>query len=83
MKPFRKEAIDQAAHAGAAALTVALATLVGGAIIGPLAGALIGFALGFVREFTEDQFKGAGLGTYLDLAGWTVGGLIAGAVAQL
>jgi hypothetical protein len=46
----------------------------------PIAGALLGFALGFVREFTQHGRIPRGAGSWLDMAFWTLGGAVAGAL---
>jgi len=70
---LRKELIDQSAHAAAAFLIVGLLILFPSVLTATLGG----LACGLIREITED---GSILspGSLRDLAGWTLGGLIAG-----
>ena len=82
---FKKEAIDQSLHAGAAVLL--LACVASGTIIG---WAFAAFGMGYIRELTEGEFQriegrkitpavmlDAAWQSKLDLAGWTLGGVIA------
>ena len=74
MKPFRLEAVDQAAHFLAAALIVWA--------VRPDSiwqSVLLGFICGFIREFTEDGSI-LGTGSLRDLLFWTLGGLSMGLI---
>lgn len=79
-----KELVDQSAHAAAAIvalLPLALAP-------SPLTGALAGFGMGLVREITEEgelslRALHRALDSRLDLAFWTIGGLVVGIAALL
>jgi hypothetical protein len=80
-EPHLPEVKDQLAH-----LIIAFLTIV---ILSPtiLTGALAGFVIGMVREVTEEggpvSFKTvrAALGSWPDLAFWTLGGALAGILA--
>lgn len=77
-----KELRDQPAHAGAAILCLSPIVILPG-IIG---GAISGFLCGMVREITEEgevsleSLKSA-LGSWKDLCGWTLGGVLLGLFA--
>ena len=78
-----KEIRDQAAHAAAAVLCL-LPLAIAPNVIG---GVLSGFLVGLVREVTEegdpvsiDKLRAA-LGSWKDLLGWSLGGLILGLLA--
>ena len=78
-----KELRDQAAHAAAAVLCL-LPLAIAPNIVG---GILSGFCIGVVREVTEegdpvsiDKLRAA-LGSWQDLLGWSLGGLILGLLA--
>jgi hypothetical protein len=78
-----KELRDQLAHAGAAILCL-LPLAIAPNFIG---GILSGFLVGLVREVTEegdpvsvDKLRAA-LGSWKDLCGWSLGGLILGLFA--
>jgi hypothetical protein len=73
--PWRKQAIDQAAHFGAAFLFLAPAAW----IAGPLGYGLSGAFMGLIREFTEGG--GFGWRSCLDVAFWALGGAALGALA--
>jgi hypothetical protein len=78
-----KELRDQAAHAAAALLCLLPLALAPNAI----GGTFSGFLIGLVREVTEegvpvsaDKLRAA-LGSWKDLCGWSLGGLILGLFA--
>jgi hypothetical protein len=80
---MNKQIRDQLAHAGAAFLCL-LPLAIAPNIIG---GILSGFLVGLVREVTEegdpvsiDKLRAA-LGSWKDLLGWTLGGLVLGIIA--
>lgn len=78
MAKLSKQIIDQSAH-----FLIALAILLPLVFWpGVLTFALAGFALGMIREVTEDG-PITSKGSLLDLAFWTLGGLVAGIVAAV
>ena len=82
-KSLLDESIDQTAHALSAFVIIVLALKAG-----PIGCAVAGFTIGFVREYTEEEAANGHLyfnwrnvfskGSLIDLAFWTIGGLIAG-----
>lgn len=77
MSGFRKQAVDQTAHAIVAFLVLCFSSLLGVEWTAPGA-ILVAWSLGILREVTEWQEGGASPFTpagLLDQAGWAAGGL--------
>ncbi len=73
---MKKQLIDQAAHIAAAMAALAPAAFIGGV----LGFALSGLFCGLIREITQHGGFSTGRGSLLDLAFWTVGGVIIGLI---
>lgn len=71
MKPFKREAADQAAHFAAAFVVAYLART------DYLGGLVVGLSLGIVREITEGG-NPLSSGSIRDVVFWTLGGTVGG-----